>query len=83
MAKKEEIHQCSQNKYKDVEIRYGKINKEQWSWIIETTWYATESEVEDGLAREVRIPLHSDTLLINFCPFCGVNFSDKRKKLGK
>jgi hypothetical protein len=79
MDNKEEPHQCKDNRYKDVEIRHEKINREEWSWVLESTWYATETEVEDGLATEEGIPLHSDSLLIAFCPFCGENLLEKQK----
>lgn len=35
MTNKEETHSCKKNYDKDVEIRHEKINKEQWSWVVE------------------------------------------------
>lgn len=65
--------------YDDVVIRYQKINKEQWSWALEYTWYATQSEVDDGMADNVGSAIMSDTLLISYCPFCGYKMTELRK----
>ena len=50
MAHKEEIHPCKENHDKDVEIRHEKINKEEWSWVLEQTWHRTEREIDLGFA---------------------------------
>ena len=75
-------HQCDANWYKDIEIRYEKINREQWSWVFGYTWYAAQSEVEDGIANHVGDVIMMDTVLITYCPFCGDNLTELRKSLG-
>ncbi len=72
----ENIHHCKENFYDDVAIQYQQINVEQSSWVIRYTWYATQSEVDDGIADEVGSIIMSDTLLISFCPFCGRKLVD-------
>ena len=77
MIKKEEQHSCKKNGYEDAKIRYEQINVELWSWILEQTWYATESEVKDGVADHEREIISTHTLLISYCPFCGINLTKK------
>jgi hypothetical protein len=70
-SKEKMIHRCEGNFYDDVSIRYQRINKEQWSWVFDYTWVATQNEVDEGLAETVGSPIMKDTLLISYCPFCG------------
>lgn len=67
----EEAHRCKENWYSDAEIRYEKINREEWSWVLEQTWYANQEEVDDGAAEHVGDVISSHTVLITYCPFCG------------
>ena len=71
--KKEIKHTCEQNQYKDAEIQYEKINKEQWGWVLSQWQIATEFEIEDGYEGEIGSPMCSHHLLISHCPFCGEN----------
>lgn len=64
-------HLCRRNWYKDTDIRFEKINNALESWILEQTWYASKKDVIDGLSNQEGKPLNSNTVLINFCPFCG------------
>lgn len=81
---KEEIHNCIENIYTDAEIRYEKINIEQWSWVLEQIWVASHSDVSDGTASNVGEIISTHTVLILYCPFCGGNLtmlkSSKRPK---
>lgn len=76
---KEETHQCKENWYDDVVVRHEKINKEQWSWVLEQTWVASTLEVEDGLADSEGATISTHTVLISFCPFCGENLLEKQE----
>jgi hypothetical protein len=73
------VHDCEENFYKDVVIRYQRINVEQWSWVLAYTWYATQSEVDDGMADSVGSIIMSDTLLITCCPFCGYRLTEEKQ----
>lgn len=75
MSNREENYCCEGNSHKDVSIRHEKIDAIQWSWVLESTWHAIESKVKDDLASEEEIVIHSDTLLISYCPFCGENLT--------
>ena len=76
---KEETHQCKENRDDDVDIRHEKINKEQWSWVLEQTWFASKFEVEDGIADREGATISTHTVLISYCPFCGENLTEKQK----
>jgi hypothetical protein len=79
MKNKEETHKCKENWYNDVDIRHEKINKEQWSWVLEQTWCATELEVEDGIADHEGATISTHTVLISYCPFCGIKLTEKQE----
>ncbi len=76
MTNKEVTHSCVENYDKDFEIRYEKINKEQWSWVLEQTWHRTGAEVERGLAFQDESIMSTHTVLITYCPFCGICLTD-------
>jgi len=76
MNKQEKTHYCEENWYKDTDVRYEKINKEQWSWVLEQTWHASEIEVEDGLAERAGEIISTHTVLISYCPFCGEKLTE-------
>ena len=76
MTNREETHKCKENWYSDVEIRHEKINKEEWSWVLEQTWRASKFEVEDGVAEEEGETISSHIILISYCPFCGLNLTE-------
>ena len=69
------VHTCSGNTYDDVRIIFGKINVEEQAWFCEQVWYATQYEVDDGLANNVGNKVSFHTFLVNFCPFCGVKLN--------
>ena len=70
-SEEELVHRCKENFYDDVVIHYQKINQENWSWVLDYTWYAKQHDVDDGMADSVGSVIMSDILLISFCPFCG------------
>ncbi len=78
-TKEEETHRCKENCNSDVEIHYEKINKEQWSWVLEQTWHASKYEVADRLAKQAGEIISTHTVLISFCPFCGKNLVEMKK----
>ena len=75
----EEAHHCDNNFYNDIRIQYQQINAEQWSWVLDYTWRATQDEVNVGFASKIGGEIMSDRLLISYCPFCGCNLIDIRK----
>ena len=79
MNNKEEIHKCMANENDDVAVRHEEINKEQWSWVLEQTWIASEFEIESGIAGQNGATISTHTVLISYCPFCGMNLTEKQK----
>lgn len=75
---KEQTHLCEQNWYKDVYIRYEKINKVEWSWILEQAWEVSEIDLEDDIAGHEGQAIYSQTLMITYCPFCGSQLEQRR-----
>ena len=72
-------HRCKKNWHKDVEIRFEKINKEEWSWVLDQAWIATKIEFDTGHAEEEGEQICRHILLINHCPFCGLNLNDVKR----
>ena len=79
MAHKEEIHSCKENHDKDVEIRHEKINQEEWSWVLVQTWHRTEREIELGFAFQDGSIISTHTVLIAYCPFCGMCLTHRQE----
>ena len=75
MKHREAIHACEANWYKDVEIRFEKINQQEWSWILETTW--REPTETAGSDQSEGGPLNIHTILVSYCPFCGSDLEAK------
>ena len=70
IPKEEEVvHRCKENFYDNVVIQYQKINQEEWSWVLDCTWYAKQHD--GGMADSIESIIKSDMLLISSCPFCG------------
>lgn len=74
--KKEQVHNCKENWYDDAEVLYRKINKEEWSWVLDQTRAASKFDVDDGKAIREGETLGFHTLLISYCPFCGSNLTE-------
>jgi hypothetical protein len=74
MNYRDQIHTCEENWYKDVEIRFEGINQEEWSWVLEQTWFASKFDVDDGNAEREGEIIGSHIILVSFCPFCGTKF---------
>ena len=79
-SEKEKIHRCKQNWYVDVEIRYEKINVEQWSWVLEQSFRTSHNKTDNNLSDDdLENIVSSDKVLISYCPFCGCNLTKLKK----
>ncbi len=76
MSKKELMHNCEQNQYHDAEIRYEKINQEEWGWVLSQWQLADEIDIESGYQGEKSSQMCSHHLLIKYCPFCGEDLEE-------
>ncbi len=74
-SKKEKIHRCKENWYVDVEIRYEKINLEQWSWVFEQSFRTTRYKAGNKLSNDLENIVSSEKVLISYYPFCGSNLT--------
>ena len=67
-------HQCSRNPHEDVGIlRKAAGPHGPEAWILASLPLASEQDVQDGLAPEAGDPLNATSIVISFCPFCGVS----------
>lgn len=73
MSQDQHRHNCEQNTFKDVEVRYEKINKEQWSRVLEQ-WHRPEHQSDKN--DEIYAISYCNTLLISYCPFYGENLNE-------
>ena len=73
MTHREEKHDCKHEH--DVVIVHEKINKEQWSWVLWITHYASKFDVEEHEADEVGEIMSLHSTLISYCPYCGENLT--------
>ena len=74
MERIESIHLCEANGYDDINIRYQRINEQQWSWVLEQEFKASDFGFES--APVPAADRCSMAALISYCPFCGVDLTE-------
>jgi hypothetical protein len=68
-----EWHRCSENRNEEVGVlKRAQGEMGPTGWILANIEPATEDDVRKGVAPELGVPSRCTSLIIHFCPFCGI-----------
>jgi len=70
-----DVHNCPKNADEYVGVLFHEDHEGMRSWLLCSTWPATEDDVKSGKAPEAGDILSAMELRIAFCPFCGIKLA--------